>query len=87
MKIRAFEIEDQNAVIELWKACGLVVPWNDPVKDIARKLNVDADLFLVGESNREIVASVMGRAVDANHLAHGSEFAVEVIHTPRMINQ
>jgi ribosomal protein S18 acetylase RimI-like enzyme len=60
MKIRAFEIEDQNAVIELWKACGLVVPWNDPVKDIARKLKVDADLFLVGESNREIVASVMG---------------------------
>ena len=59
MKIRPFEIEDQTAVIELWQACALVVPWNDPVKDIARKLKVDADLFLVGESRGEIVATVM----------------------------
>ena len=60
MKIRAFDIADQAAVIELWQACALVVPWNDPVKDIARKLKVDADLFLVGESRGEIVATVMG---------------------------
>ena len=60
MKIRAFDIADQAAVIELWQACALVVPWNDPVKDIARKLKVDADLFLVGESAGEIVATVMG---------------------------
>jgi len=60
MNIRPFEIKDQTAVIELWRVCALVVPWNDPVKDIARKLKVDADLFLVGESRGEIVASVMG---------------------------
>ena len=60
MIIRAFDIADQAAVIELWQACALVVPWNDPVKDIARKLKVDADLFLVGESRGEIVATVMG---------------------------
>jgi len=60
MKIRTFKIEDQTAVIELWRACTLVVPWNDPAKDIARKLKVDADLFLVGESDGEIVATVMG---------------------------
>ena len=60
MKIRPFELKDQAAVIELWQACALVVPWNDPVKDIARKLKVDADLFLVGESDGEIVATVMG---------------------------
>ena len=60
MKIRAFDIADQAAVIELWRACALVVPWNDPVKDIARKLKVDADLFLVGELRGEIVATVMG---------------------------
>ena len=60
MKIRPFEIEDQTAVIELWQACALVVPWNDPAKDIARKMKVDADLFLVGESDGEIVATVMG---------------------------
>ncbi len=60
MKIRTFDIEDQAAVIELWQACALVVPWNDPAKDIARKLKVGADLFLVGESSGEIVATVMG---------------------------
>lgn len=60
MKIRPFEISDQKEVIELWKACQLVVPWNDPAKDIARKLKVDADLFLVGESEGEIIATVMG---------------------------
>jgi len=27
MKIRPFEIQDQVAVIELWQACALVVPW------------------------------------------------------------
>ncbi len=47
-------------MIDLWKDCGLVVPWNDPVKDIDRKLKVDPDLFLVGELAGEIVASVMG---------------------------
>ena len=60
MKIRPFKRDDQTAVIELWRACALVVPWNDPAKDIARKLKVDADLFLVGESDGEIVATVMG---------------------------
>ena len=60
MKIRPFDIGDQAAVIELWKACQLVVPWNDPVKDIARKLKADDDLFLVGEFDGEIIATVMG---------------------------
>jgi len=60
MKIRAFDIADQAAVIDLWDACGLLVAWNNPEKDIARKLKVDADLFLVGESDGNIVATVMG---------------------------
>jgi ribosomal protein S18 acetylase RimI-like enzyme len=60
MITRPFDKSDQPAVIDLWKDCGLVVPWNDPVKDIERKLKVDPDLFLVGELDGEIVASVMG---------------------------
>jgi ribosomal protein S18 acetylase RimI-like enzyme len=60
MKTRPFDKGDQQAVIALWKDCGLVVPWNDPVKDIDRKLKVDPELFLVGEHTGEIVASVMG---------------------------
>lgn len=60
MKIRTFETRDKERVVELWQACGLTVPWNDPYKDIQRKLAVDPDLFLVGEMSGEIVASVMG---------------------------
>ena len=60
MEIREFERSDQEAVIDLWKECDLVVPWNDPVKDIQRKLEVDPDLFLVGELSGLIIATVMG---------------------------
>jgi len=47
------------AVVRLWKDCGLVVPWNDPHKDIQRKLRVQADLFLVGLVGDRLVATVM----------------------------
>ena len=36
-----------------------VRPNNDPVKDIARKLAVREDLFLVGMTGEEMVASAM----------------------------
>jgi ribosomal protein S18 acetylase RimI-like enzyme len=60
MTIRPFELTDTDAVIELWRQCRLVVPWNDPGKDIARKLKVGADLFLVDERDAKIAGSVMG---------------------------
>jgi ribosomal protein S18 acetylase RimI-like enzyme len=56
---RAFRPEDEPAVIDLWRRCGLVVPHNAPHKDIARKLRVRPDLFRVGEIDGRIVASVM----------------------------
>jgi ribosomal protein S18 acetylase RimI-like enzyme len=59
MQIRSYRIADQPAVIRLWSDCGLVRPWNDPVKDIARKLTVQPDLFLVGVLEEAIIASVM----------------------------
>lgn len=59
MQIRAFRPEDEHAVVSLWERCGLLRPWNDPRKDIARKLRVDADLFLVGIDGSEVVATVM----------------------------
>ena len=60
MIIGQFQIEDSDAVIELWKECNLVVPWNDPQKDIDRKMKVDPHPFLVGTLDGKIVASVMG---------------------------
>ncbi|WP_219702956.1 GNAT family acetyltransferase [Marinomonas lutimaris] len=60
MNIRPYEETDREAVIALWNQCSLVVPQNDPHKDIDRKLKVDADLFLVGVVNNDVVATVMG---------------------------
>ena len=60
LHIRPFRPEDQDDVIALWQACGLTRPWNDPVKDIARKRAVNPELFLVGEADGRLVASAMG---------------------------
>ena len=60
MDIRAFEVKYKDEVIELWRECNLVVPQNDPAKDIERKLKIDPDLFLVGVIDEKVVATVMG---------------------------
>lgn len=60
MDIRAFKGSDRTAVIDLWQRCNLVVPWNDPNKDIDRKLQVGADLFLVGLQGNQLIATLMG---------------------------
>ena len=57
--VRPFEQSDQEAVIELWKRSGLVVPQNDPAGDIAKKMQVQPELFLVGLLDGRIVATVM----------------------------
>jgi ribosomal protein S18 acetylase RimI-like enzyme len=59
MEIRPFQVADESAVIALWQRCALTRPWNDPAKDIRRKLRVRPDLFLVGVLDGEIVATVM----------------------------
>jgi ribosomal protein S18 acetylase RimI-like enzyme len=59
MQIRAFEASDEAAVIALWQACGLTRPWNDPHKDIARKLSVHPELFIIGTENNQVMASAM----------------------------
>lgn len=51
--IRSFRVEDTEAVVALWRQAGLVVPWNDPYRDIERKLTVQPKLFLVVEADDE----------------------------------
>tara|TARA_Y100001970_G_C13744684_1_gene607980 strand:+ start:53 stop:451 length:399 start_codon:yes stop_codon:yes gene_type:complete len=53
-------MNDKFEVINLWQKCKLCVPWNDPYKDISRKMNVLPELFLVGITDGNIVATVMG---------------------------
>ena len=82
MDIRAFDQDDETAVIHLWERCGLTRPWNDPRKDIRRKRRAQAHMFLVGVVDGEIVASVMAGyeghrgwlnylAVAPDHRGHG----------------
>lgn len=59
MEIRPYRHEDEAAVIAVWDRCGLLRPWNDPKKDIQRKLNDSPDQFLVGTIDGRIVATVM----------------------------
>ena len=59
MTIRAYRASDEEAVIGLWNACGLVVPHNNPKRDIERKLQVNPELFLVGELDGQVIASCM----------------------------
>lgn len=80
--IRPFADTDREAVIALWQACGLVVPWNDPARDIARKLSQQSEAFLVAEREGRVVGSAMAGfdghrgsvnylAVDPNHRQQG----------------
>jgi ribosomal protein S18 acetylase RimI-like enzyme len=59
MQIRTFHAADESAVVALWDECRLTRPWNDPHKDIARKLAIQSELFLVGVVDEAVIASVM----------------------------
>jgi ribosomal protein S18 acetylase RimI-like enzyme len=80
--IRAFERADTEQVVKLWSAVGLTRPWNDPRKDIERKLSTQPELFLVSAEDEDVVGTAMigydGHrgwvyylAVDAAHRGHG----------------
>jgi ribosomal protein S18 acetylase RimI-like enzyme len=59
LQIRPFCRDDETAVVSLWQACNLVVPHNNPHRDIARKLRVNPEWFLVGELGGKIIATCM----------------------------
>ncbi|HEY5957894.1 MAG TPA: GNAT family acetyltransferase [Polyangiaceae bacterium] len=59
MRVRPYRPADEPSVIEIWRACELTRPWNDPKRDIARKLAAQPELFLVGEVDDKVVATAM----------------------------
>lgn len=59
LSIRSYRPEDEKSVIDLWMACNLIVPHNNPKRDIERKLKVNPEWFLVGELEGVVVASCM----------------------------
>ena len=58
LKIRPYRPADEAAVIALWHECDLV-RWSDPKKDIARKMKVNPEWFLVGEIGGRVIATCM----------------------------
>jgi ribosomal protein S18 acetylase RimI-like enzyme len=59
IEIRSFRPDETEAVVALWEACDLIRPWNDPRKDIERKLRVDPELLLVAVEDELVVGTVM----------------------------
>ncbi len=59
MELRPYAAADEAAVVELWERCELTRTWNDPRKDIQRKLTTQPELFLVGEAGGKIIGTVM----------------------------
>jgi ribosomal protein S18 acetylase RimI-like enzyme len=78
LQIRPYRSSDEAAVVELWLACKLVGSQNNPHKDIARKLRVNPEWFLVGELDGQIVATCMvgyeGHRGWINYLAVAPEY-------------
>ena len=73
LNYRDFTENDTEAVVALWRECGLTRPWNDPRKDIARKITDRNGAFWVVENAYGIIASVMvgydGHRGTINYLA------------------
>ena len=78
LSIRPYRSDDETAVVGLWVACQLVGPQNNPHQDIARKLRVNPEWFLVGELDNKIVAACMvgyeGHRGWINYLAVAPEY-------------
>jgi ribosomal protein S18 acetylase RimI-like enzyme len=57
--IRPYTPDDEHEVIRLWFDCGLMVPHNNPRRDIERKLQVNPEWFLLALLEGEIIGSCM----------------------------
>ena len=75
---RDFEPADTACVVDLWQKCELTRPWNDPVKDIERKLADRNGAFWVVCQGSLMIASVMigydGHRGTINYLAIAPAF-------------
>ena len=60
VRVRSYEARDHDALVQLWKKVFPNAPArNDPARDIARKLDEQPELLLVGELDGAIVAATL----------------------------
>lgn len=77
-RIVPFSREFLSELVELWKKCDLVVPQNDPVEDIQKKVAFQPRLFFVGLLDGRVIGSIMvgyeGHRGWINYLAVAPEY-------------
>ena len=77
-RIVVYKPEVQDAVIDLWRKCNLIVPQNDPAEDIRKKLDFQPELFFIGLLDGKMIGSIMagyeGHRGWINYLAVVLEF-------------
>jgi len=72
---RTYRPTDRDAVVLLWQDCGLLRPWNDPLRDIERKVADSPWGFIVAEDaeRHEVDGAMMvgydGHRGSINYLA------------------
>jgi ribosomal protein S18 acetylase RimI-like enzyme len=79
VRIRTFHPNDTEDVVALWETAELTRPWNDPRKDIARKREIQPELFVVAvDDDDRIIGAVMagydGHRGWMNYLAADPDF-------------
>ena len=88
MHVRGFQLEDYEQVVTLWTRTGLELSQSDSREGIQRKLERDADLFLVAVERSAIVGVVMGsydgRRGWVNHLAVDPDYKGQRLGTRLM---
>jgi GNAT superfamily N-acetyltransferase len=57
--LRTYRPSDHDALVSLWSRCGLLRPWNDPCRDIRRKLAQDPGGLLVLDADGRLAGAVM----------------------------
>lgn len=58
-EVRPYRKGDEEALVALWQRCGLTRPWNDPWRDIDRKMAWDGERLVVADRGGVLVGSVM----------------------------
>ena len=59
LRITKYSPGYQEAVVDLWNQCDLIVPQNDPVEDIQKKLDFQPELFFIALVDGRLIGSIM----------------------------
>jgi ribosomal protein S18 acetylase RimI-like enzyme len=59
MDFRPMRNGEEEAVIGLWRVCGLTRPWNEPMRDLEFARGKNNSEILVAKTNDRIIATVM----------------------------